>query len=629
MHVQLSRIRGGNYSSFQDSLQAFSWQDYCTIAAGLDRLLEPYIPLLKFPGRLSAAGATFPRRTILMELVSRLLWGAVPLSKGSNQILGTALIRELQKAIEQGCDPQSSRYWGDPDDYSQLLVEMPAIAFAILLQPEVFWKPFNSRVKQNLIQWLSFINKRALPPCNWQLFPLLVNGALLKIKPEMADVQRMKEALKAIQTYRIEEGWYNDGDPRERRSRDYYIPWAYYFFGQLFTHFLPDFDRNYSQQLKAQSIPFAREYRQWFDAQGRALPFGRSLTYRYAQSAFWSVQLFTDNQPLPRGELKSLWLSNLRWWMQQPIFSETGVQQVGYRYPNLYMSERYNSPASPLWSLQSFLPLAAGPEAAFWKDEERPGNNIENQSCQEQTGFLFTAPRDHSTRIALSTGQWTPGPQNEHNHFAEKYEKFSYSTHFGFNISLDRFGLDKSAPDNMLLLSRDGHRYYEKKESFDHRVTSDYCRSSWIPMRGVKVTLWQIPRYPWICRYFQVESDSPLNGVEGGFPLPFDDEDWEIPQRKEEDRGIIGFSRFGGCGIRTNQEDRNIEWLNCGPNSNILHPHCGVPLLTWTLHEGSSQWMSFCLAEPDREKAAQLWETPPEWMELETLIEKLKNIEEK
>src|SRR5207248_7125795 len=115
---------------------------------------------------------------------------------------------------------------------------------------------------------------------------------------------------------------------------------------------------------------FAKDFVHYFNAEGTALPFGRSLTYRFAQGAFWGALAFANVEALPWGVIKGLYLRHLRWWMRQPIFTETGLLTIGYTYPNLVMAESYNSSQSPYWALKAFLPLALPEEHPFWQAEE-------------------------------------------------------------------------------------------------------------------------------------------------------------------------------------------------------------------------------------------------------------------
>ena len=50
----------------------------------------------------------------------------------------------------------------------------------------------------------------------------------------------------------------------------------------------------------------------WFDTEGRELPYGRSLTYRFAHGAFFSALAFACDGGLEYGILRHLAVSNLK-----------------------------------------------------------------------------------------------------------------------------------------------------------------------------------------------------------------------------------------------------------------------------------------------------------------------------
>ena len=76
---------------------------------------------------------------------------------------------------------------------------------------------------------------------------------------------------------------------------------------------------------------------------GRAIPFGRSLTYRFAMSSFWGAVAFADLElpaPLTWGVVRGLQLRNVRWWAQQAgAYNADGTLTIGYVYPNQSMTE--------------------------------------------------------------------------------------------------------------------------------------------------------------------------------------------------------------------------------------------------------------------------------------------------
>jgi hypothetical protein len=84
---------------------------------------------------------------------------------------------------------------------------------------------------------------------------------------------------------------------------------------------------------------------------GRAVPFGRSLTYRFAMSSFWGAVAFADLElpaPLTWGVVRGLQLRNVRWWAKQAgAYNTDGTLTIGYVYPNHAMTE-VSAPYSPV-----------------------------------------------------------------------------------------------------------------------------------------------------------------------------------------------------------------------------------------------------------------------------------------
>ena len=71
-----------------------------------------------------------------------------------------------------------------------------------------------------------------------------------------------------------------------------------------------------------------------------ALPFGRSLTYRFAQNSFWAACIWAGLEPLPLPVMKGLIVRNFNWWLGQKMFDRDGILTIGYCYPQMYMAER-------------------------------------------------------------------------------------------------------------------------------------------------------------------------------------------------------------------------------------------------------------------------------------------------
>ena len=66
--------------------------------------------------------------------------------------------------------------------------------------------------------------------------------------------------------------------------------------------------------------------------------YGRSLTYRFAQAAFWSACIYADVPVFSHGIIKGIIVRHFEEWFSHPITDNGGVLTIGYRYTNLHMS---------------------------------------------------------------------------------------------------------------------------------------------------------------------------------------------------------------------------------------------------------------------------------------------------
>jgi hypothetical protein len=73
---------------------------------------------------------------------------------------------------------------------------------------------------------------------------------------------------------------------------------------------------------------------------GAAIPFGRSLTYRFACGGFFAALAVAEVPDMPTplssaGAAKGFLLRHLRWWAShsEDIFYPDGTMNIGYLYP--------------------------------------------------------------------------------------------------------------------------------------------------------------------------------------------------------------------------------------------------------------------------------------------------------
>lgn len=558
------------------------------MAAALHQLLAPLQPFYSKGGarlEVGKTGAGYPVAIAGMEGFSRVLWGLVPLLAGG----GTSELWDIVlEGIANGTNPEHEEYWGEVGDYDQRLVEMAVFGYALALIPEKIWEPLEGSARNDLYLWLKQINAHPCHDCNWLFFNVLVNIGFRKMGLPY-DEEQLEKNLNRLDAFYLEDGWYSDG---EGGHSDYYVPFAFHYYGLLYAKLMMEEDRVRSNIFKERARKFAASFIAWFDADGSALPYGRSLTYRFSQSAFWSAMAFAEVDGLPAGVLKGLVLRNLRWWFSQPIFDASGLLTIGYAYPNLVMAENYNSPGSPYWALKTFLPLALPSDHPFWTSEELPLPEMEALSVQKPAHLVLV--RDDSAGHVTAFNSGHRGT-NEHTHTSAKYEKFVYSTKFGFSVPRSEWGLSQGAFDSMLALSEGGDNLYRvRRRNMETSIQGNVLHAVWEPWRDVEVNTWLVAGLPWHIRIHRIATERHLDAAEGGFALGIETPPLQRIGREEAAAG----SPCGISGVRSllGYKSAQLIWPNA--NTNIMRPRTVIPTLTASLEPGVHWLASAVYGDP-------------------------------
>jgi hypothetical protein len=537
--------------------------------------------------RLGDSGASYPAAVAEMEGFSRILWGMGPLLAGG----GSEPFWDIcLKGLVNGTDPAHEEYWGQPGDYDQRFVEMAAFGFSLAIAPERIWEPLDERQQANLVAWLDQINRHPVYDCNWLFFHVLVNVGFAKLGLPH-DRAGMERNLDRLEQFALEGGWYTDGP--EGHS-DYYTPFAIHYYSLLYVRLMAEEEPERCKRFKARAISFARDFIRWFAADGSALPYGRSLAYRFAQSAFWSALAYADIEAddLSYGVVKGIALRNLRWWLRQPIYRPDGALSIGYRYANLIMAENYNAPGSPYWAMKAFLPLALPDDHPFWQAEELPLPALPSQDAQHHPSLVVRREAETDHVVAFNAGHLS---SNEHTHTSAKYEKFAYSNAFGFSVPRAEWGLAQGAFDSMLALSEGDNLYRVRRKNEETAIRDQVLFARWRPWSDVEVRTWLIAGLPWHIRIHLLMTGRELNIAEGGFALPLEQGLTALEQ--ERDR-LFATSGFGTCGMVSYRGFDTTELVYPNANTNLLHPRTVIPTLTATLAPGRHWLLSAIYACP-------------------------------
>jgi hypothetical protein len=537
-------------------------------------LFEPLVAHYQRGGarvRLGGGGAAHDEVAAELEAFARPLWGTVPLTAGGGDFAHWCL---FLRGLASGTDPAGADYWGPAAHRDQRMVEMAAIGFALALVPERIWEPLTAAERSRLVTWLQAINSRQLYPNNWQFFRVLVNLGLARVGagPSWAEMER---SLDAVESHYVADGWYSDG--RGMATHDHYCGWAYHYYGLIYAVLAAERDPARADRFRERARRFAQSFQHWFDPQGSVVPYGRSLTYRFAAASFWGALAFAGEEALPWGRIKGLYLRHLREWSAHPIADASGVLRIGYRYDNLFVSEAYIGPGSPYWAMKCFLPLALPDRHPFWEAEEEPLPVLEGLSIEPVPCVVLSRDVSQAQMLCAGQGQWLVRDG------AAKYSKFAYSSRFGF--SLDNLRSAKDAfTDSTLMLWRDDGQQRVRERVDECRIAGELVVSRWRPWPDVVVDTVLSGKAPWHTRLHRVRTPRPLRVAESGFAIPWDGASARLGRRREN--AAVVRTATGISAIFALQPQRAPRVIRLPPNSNLVAPRSVMPVLESTLPAG-------------------------------------------
>ncbi len=506
-----------------------------------------------------------------MEAFARPLWGLVPLWAGGGE--ADEFVSLYNKGFAEGTKTNTENYWGECHDCDQRFVEMAAIAYGLMFAPEKLWEPLSAEAKDNLIQWLSTINYNAVCDSNWTFFRVLVNAALKKTGRQY-DKERMEKDLARIDEFYLSNGWYKDG---EKGQCDYYIAFAFHFYSLIYAIAMEKDDESRAKLYKSRAEEFAKDFIYWSDENGEFLPYGRSLTYRFAQCAFWGACVAADIRPFSLEVMKGIIARSLDAWTSKNIFDTGGLLSVGYDYPNLLMAEHYNAHGSPYWGLKAYIFLMLPDDHEFWTAEAAPmpeleplkimGNN--SQLVSRRNGKTVMYPIGSITDF--SCGQIIP-----------KYLKFAYSAHFGFNVMRSQLSLDESAPDSMIVFEVDG-MFMVRRHFNGGSVENGKVIVNWSPFEGIDVKTVITPTESGHIRSHEINSQVDCTAYDAGFAVSSGDSD---SLETSVDKGAYAKNKFQQCSVTSDEGEGII--IDASPNTNIRYPKTVIPAVKYEIKKGKT-----------------------------------------
>ncbi|KAI0321986.1 hypothetical protein OF83DRAFT_1096817 [Amylostereum chailletii] len=579
------------------------------LRAFLTGLLDP-LAAHTSPGgariHLGHTGTHYDEAAAQLEGFSRPIWGLAALLAGGGKYSGT---ERWVRGFESGTNPDHEEFWGNMRDKDQRMVECSAIGYAIAIAREHLWDPLSEDAKRRFESWLGGMNHKEMPNTNWLWFRVFANLGLSKVGSPVYDEKRMKADLDHLDTFYIGDGWSRDG-PEGVVQLDYYSSsFAIQYSQLIYSKLAQDIDPDRCEEFRNRARMFAQDFVCYFDEEGRGITFGRSLTYRFAMSSFWGALAFADVElpaPLTWGVIKGLQLRNIRYWAGQPgAYNADGTLTIGYCYPNLNMTENYNSPGSPYWCCESFITLSLPETHPFWSTAEEPYPAVLRNATKVLTHPLHIATNIGGHTYILSSGQQCSYPVKQS---AAKYGKLAYSSAFGYSVPSGNLTLEELGGDNTLALSDDqGETWKCRRDTREARFESfdgqTWLRSMWYPWPGVQVETWLVPPSVgaplWHLRVHRIRSSRELRSAEGGWAIYGQDVDGRALTPSEAGNeahavslaGVSGIADIGGTHA-PNSTGRLARVLRTDANTNLMVPRAVLPTLLGDHGgQGEDEWV--------------------------------------
>ncbi len=504
-----------------------------------------------------------------LEALLRPLWGIAFLLGERSYTVTVAgkkcdLAAALRALISEMCDDSSplsfSRYaanTGKSVFANQMITEFAAYCIALTAAPDALWEPYSGEEKARIG---GVIRKWALTALaeSWRnnhfWFPILAITALEKIGIDCGDADKaITDGFSVLDGMYIGNGWYMDG---EFGRFDYYLAWSHHVYPLLWSRLAEGTgfeDKARSAEYKRRAAEFFDYYIHFFDLDGSVPPFGRSLSYRFAESACFAAAAYAGVD-WDYGLMRRALLKNVSYFMDNMTISEDGVLGAGYLYESSATVENYTSSAGAYWCSKAFLALALNDCHPFWTAEEKPLPSEIGEYFVTSGVDNINLPVEGSrtSGVTLYNGSASyysaeNGLGGRFNDMGSYYGKFVYNSRFGFGIS----AADNISYDSMISLeTADGTMESRRIGYTDLGVRDGALVSEHRPFAndsGTVIKSWVIPVGGGChVRAHKVTLASPYKVREGGFSVGVSDDGYGATRTAEYIEATDGRGKRSG-----------------------------------------------------------------------------------
>lgn len=420
-----------------------------------------------------------------------------------------------RKGILAGTDPEHEEYWGDLYDYSQNLVEMASVSWAMYQAREHVWDKFSEAEKQQVAHYLQQCTAVQYHPNNWLLFNVVTNTVLKKLDMDYSQEQ-IDVNLEVCDHMYMGDGWYRDGDVNRI---DYYNAWAFLYYYLIWVILdgdsKPDLAKKHCERAKV----FVRDFRYFFASDGSVPAFGRSMIYRFGYLSVVVLSQYLGILDISPGEVKTMVGLGLKFYFDQEIFTDSGHLSMGFLRPCAEILEYYSCGGSPYWAVKAYNALMISPDSPFWTacEESLPIHKGDFHKALKSAGLQLVGNKNSGHVQIINQKSRHDNPE-----YNAKYTKFVYSSIFSYEA---RKVWGNFNCDNILQFSNDGIKFNQRWE-IDPLVISERFSLSAYALHGTdkhgSALTAIVLKDDFYITLHRISPTQPLQFREGGYPLGFD-----------------------------------------------------------------------------------------------------------
>ncbi len=389
-------------------------------------------------GSLAASGKTYDSVSRMMPAISA--WQVGGQRTGAiHRRTEPDLTEVLVSTFRNAFNPAHPDYWmpSPPQHQNQRQVESSLVAWSIYLLGDEFLAKLQSEDRANIQAWLASGTQVPVRRNNWAWFTAVNQAARLVLsarwKEFKGDERWMLDDVSFLDTLAAPaDGWYSDSpaDP----IYDYYNFWVFASHFLYWNKMVGSRYLQWSERFRSRLQQFLLSTPYFFGSNGSHVLFGRSLIYRWAVVTPLVLAYLQNLWPYSPGLLRSIVERNIDFaWNIGAFDAKLGKLLETYTPEgSRLLRESYVDNGHPYWGMQAFALFLIPKGDPFWsaKAEPLPVEKGDFIRRLDALGMLLAGTK--------SSGQvrWAQSRVNRVDiHYRDKYSKFSYLSHFPFNLS--------------------------------------------------------------------------------------------------------------------------------------------------------------------------------------------------